>query len=251
MTHARPLDGRSVNGQVRRVALFPQTRLSLVQALASGDAHVRAIAFERVVRVYRTPVIEVLKRQWRLEPADAEDLAHDFFFVALDKEWLGRFDPARGRFRTFLRACIRDFANAEYRRAHAQKRGGFARPVPVEHADLVVDGDDTDAVFDREWARSVLESALQALEGDCREAGRESAYQVFRAYDVDGADLAAPPTYAALAERFALPVTQVANHLHWTRQRFRHAVLDTLRALTASDAEFRGEVRALLGHDVP
>ncbi|MBI3789730.1 MAG: sigma-70 family RNA polymerase sigma factor [Gemmatimonadetes bacterium] len=233
------------------MSLFPSTRLSLVHALASDDAHVRAIAFERVVRIYRTPVIEVVRRQWQLEPADAEDLAHDFFLVALDRDWMQRFDPARGRFRTFLRACVRDFANAEHRRAHALKRGGFARAVPVEDADLAAADADADSTFDHEWARSVLDAALDALEAECRAAGRERAYQVFRAYDVEGADLREPPTYAALAEAFGLPVTQVANHLHWTRQRFRHAVLETLRSLTASDAEFRGEVRALLGHDLP
>jgi hypothetical protein len=46
-----------------------------------------------------------------------------------------------------------------------------------------------------------------------------------------------------------VPVTQVANYLHWARTRFRGHVLATLRALTGSDAEFREEARALLGRD--
>jgi hypothetical protein len=44
-------------------------------------------------------------------------------------------------------------------------------------------------------------------------------------------------------------VTQVANYLHWARGHFRGHVLDTLRALTASDEEFRDEARSLLGRN--
>jgi hypothetical protein len=44
-------------------------------------------------------------------------------------------------------------------------------------------------------------------------------------------------------------VTQVANYLHWARNRFRGHALETLRALTTSDAEFREEARTLLGRD--
>ncbi|HVT40715.1 MAG TPA: hypothetical protein VHE78_16870 [Gemmatimonadaceae bacterium] len=58
------------------MSLSPPTYVSLVHALSSDDADVRAIAFERVVRIYRTPVVRVVQRQWNLEPADAEDLAH-------------------------------------------------------------------------------------------------------------------------------------------------------------------------------
>ena len=65
--------------------------------------------------------------------------------------------------------------------------------------------------------------------------------------DVEGAD--APPRYADLASRFGVPVTQVANYLHWARNRFRGHVLETLRSLTGSEAEFREEARALLGRE--
>jgi hypothetical protein len=46
-----------------------------------------------------------------------------------------------------------------------------------------------------------------------------------------------------------LPVTQVTNHLYWARREFRAAVLLVLREITASEAEFRAEARALLGVD--
>ena len=55
------------------------------------------------------------------------------------------------------------------------------------------------------------------------------------------------PTYAELAGEFALPVTQVTNHLFAVRRDFRRLVLDRLRAATGSEEEFRAEARDLLG----
>jgi hypothetical protein len=48
-----------------------------------------------------------------------------------------------------------------------------------------------------------------------------------------------------------VPVTTVTNHLALARRELRRIVLDTLRELTASDAEFRREARQLLGLDLP
>ncbi len=44
--------------------------------------------------------------------------------------------------------------------------------------------------------------------------------------------------------------TTVTNRLAAMRRRFREIVLEVLRDATASDAEFRNEVRSLLGVDV-
>jgi hypothetical protein len=42
----------------------------------------------------------------------------------------------------------------------------------------------------------------------------------------------------------------VTNHLAWARRAFRRHVLDVLRSLAGSDAEFREDARELLGVDV-
>jgi hypothetical protein len=108
-----------------------------------------------------------------------------------------------------------------------------------------------DALFEREWVRSVLARAVEALRAECEGAMRETTFAVFLAHDIDGADLDTPPSYASLAVRFGIPVTQVTNFLNWARRRFRAHVLATLRSLTTSDAEFREEARTLLGVEIP
>lgn len=222
--------------------------MSLVAGLSSDDPAARARAVELVVRAYRSPVIAVLRHQWSLEVPDAEDLAHDFLAHALERDWLARYDASKGRFRTFLRSCLRAFASTAHERATRQKRGGHLDAVSLDDApELTAGNNDVDELFEREWVRSVMTLALEGLQRECAAAYRDSTYEVFVAHDVKGADLDVPPSYADIARRFALPVTQVANHLHWVRARFRAHVIDTLRALTGSDAEFRDEARALLG----
>jgi hypothetical protein len=43
----------------------------------------------------------------------------------------------------------------------------------------------------------------------------------------------------------------VINHLAWARRRFRSHVLDVVRRLAGSDAEYREDVRDLLGIEAP
>jgi hypothetical protein len=229
------------------MSLFPETRVSQVLALSSDDSSLRSRAVDLVVAAYRGPVIAVLRKQWSLDIDDAEDLAHDFFAHALEREWLARYDREKGRFRTFLRKCLQDFANTRYEASRRLKRGGHLTSVALDDADALSVEADVDRLFAQEWARSVLSMSLDRLRQECDAEDRQRTFEVFVAHDVDGAD--EPPRYADLAKRFDLPGTQVANYLHWARSRFRGHVLDTLRALTASDDEFRDEARALLGRD--
>jgi DNA-directed RNA polymerase specialized sigma24 family protein len=229
------------------VSVFPDTRISIVVALSSDDPSLRTRAVELVVSAYRAPVIAVLRRQWSLDLPDAEDLAHDFLAHALEREWLARYDRTKGRFRTFLRTCLQDFASTAHQAASRLKRGGHIQVLSLDHADTTANDADVDRVFEQEWVRSVMTLSLERLREECAASGRGKTYDVFVAHDIDGAD--DPPRYADLAARFGIPVTQVANYLHWARGHFRGHVLDTLRALTASDEEFRDEARALLGRN--
>ena len=234
-------------GESWRVRSFPETRVSVVSALASEDAATRDRATSAVIAAYRTPVIAVLQRRWELSIDDAEDLAHDFFAQALARDWLSRYELGKGRFRTFLRTCLLAFAATAYESANRQKRGGDFKHLSLDDALSVAVDDDITDTFDQEWTRSVLSLALTALREDCEKHGRESTWKVFEAYEVEGTEIDSRPTYAALAQRLDIPTTQITNYLNWARRRFREHVLSTLRELTASDAEYRDEVRSLLG----
>lgn len=231
---------------------FPDTQYSIIEALGSHAADERVRAIETVAGVYREPIISVLRQRWHLERADAEDLAHDFLVHALDRDWLQRYDRAKGRFRTFLRSCLMAFASTVHEGQTRLKRGGGLPHLSFDPALHSPVGDsEVEQLFEREWVRSVFAQALEALRRECEGAGREVTYRVFVAYDIDGAELDQRPSYAEVARDFDLPPTQVTNYLNWARRRLRAHVLETLRALTTDDAEYREEVRTLLGIDPP
>lgn len=233
---------------------FPATRHSMVEALTSLEPEVRRRAFDTLVRSYWKPVYKYVRLRWHADPQDAEDLTQDFFARAFEKGHLDRYDPAKARFRTFLRVCV-DGAVANARKAGARlKRGGGIVFVPMdfpaaEHEMPAVTGD-TDGpeeLFRREWMRSLFELGLVRLRDECHAQGKETAFGLFQKYDVEREQGIAAPTYAALANAFDVPETQVTNLLAYARRRFRHHVLEVLGELTASDAEFAAEARDILG----
>jgi hypothetical protein len=228
-----------------------------VLAVRSADPEERARAFDALVAAYFRPVNKYLRARWAPSAEDAEDLAQGFFATALEKGYFARFDARRGRFRTYLLTCLDGYAANERRASRRLKRGGGALMVPLEMRGdddevrplEIADGRDLEAYFEREWARSLFGLGVAALRERCRGTPKEIAFILFERYDLDGAEAADRPSYAALAAEYALPVTQVTNHLAWARREFRIAVLDRLREITASEAEFRAEARSLLGVD--
>jgi RNA polymerase sigma factor (sigma-70 family) len=193
--------------------------------------------------------VALLELRWRLNRADAEDLTQDFFAAAFTKEWFARYEPAKGRFRTFLRTCLDRFASDAARARARLKRGGGAAVESLDIADAEMVGapDETDARIHDEWVRGVLGVALDALRAEAEAAGKSIQVDVFVAYDVDDPPDAERPSYRSLAQRFGIPETQVTNYLNWARREYRRHVLDALRALAGNDAEFREDARDLLG----
>ena len=236
---------------------FPETHRSVVLAVRSADQQERARALEAVAAAYWRPVFRHVRARWRVPDEEAEDLAQGFFAAALEKGWLARYEPERGRFRSYVLACVETFVANQRRDARRLKRGGGTTLVPLESEDSdgetrelqLADGSDLEAEFQREWSRGLFALAVQALRQRCAGTGREVAFAVFERYDLEDHDPEPRPRYADLAAEFSLPVTQVTNHLHWARRELRQAVIEKLREITASEEEFRAEARALFGAD--
>jgi RNA polymerase sigma factor (sigma-70 family) len=232
---------------------FPATHLSLVRRARSGDAATRAGAEEALAAVYWTPIYAHVRLTHRQEPADAEDLTQGFFAEALRRDLFARYDPQRARFRTYVRRCVDSYVANALQAERRLKRGGGAAFVSIETAEIEgrltsSSAAEADAIFHREWVRSVLADAVRRLRERYRESGRAGHLALFERYDVaDSED--ARPTYAELAAEHDIPVTQVTNWLAATRRDFRAIVLDTLRDLSGSDDEFRADVRDLLGSE--
>lgn len=236
---------------------FPATRPSVVRDLGSVDPERRAAAYEALARSYWRPVYLYVRLRWRRSVEDAQDLTQEFFTRAFERDYLARYDPAKARFRTFVRTCLDGFLANEEKAASRLKRGGGLTITGVDFArfdaDLAAharsDEPDPERWFHREWVRGLFADAVARLRLHCDQAGHGPAFTLFMRYDVDEPDGGMRPTYAALARETGLSATDVTNQLAWARRAFRDIVLRELRTVCASDEEFRAEARDLLGVD--
>jgi RNA polymerase sigma factor (sigma-70 family) len=238
-------------------ARFPLTRRSVLLAACDADPVVRRQAWETLVESYWRPVYKVLRARWRLPREDAEDLTQEFFATALSKGTFEKYDPAKARFRTYLRTCLDGFAANEHKAARRLKRGGGHEPLSLDfegaeaelHRYGAGEGLDAEEYFHREWVRSLFGLAVEDLRQWCTRSGKEVHFRLFERYDLEGSDAEDRPTYAELAAEHGLPVTQVTNYLAAVRRELRRLVLERLRELTGSEEEFRSEARLVLGVD--
>lgn len=231
---------------------FPTTHVSVVRGAGSEKPEERRRSLEAIVAAYWRPVYKHIRLRWRQTPEDAEDRTQAFFARALEKEFFAGFDPAKGRFRTFLRTCVDRFVANEEKAASRLKRGGDAAVETLDFASAEAEiaaasACPPDEIFDAEWVRSLFALAIETLRSECEAAGKGRHFDLFRRYDLEDAG-EGKVTYDDLAREFSLTPSLVTNHLAWTRREFRRILLETLRQVTASDEEFRLEARLLLNH---
>jgi DNA-directed RNA polymerase specialized sigma24 family protein len=236
---------------------FPVTRLSAIVGTSSSNPEERTRAFEVLVSAYWMPVYKYIRIKWNKPSEDARDLTQGFFAEAIEKNFFGRYDASKARFRTFLRTCLDGFVANENKAAGRIKRGGDATILSLDF-----DGAEEqlriaappaagaiDEYFEKEWARSVFSLTLESFRAQMLDAGKETHLRLFERYVLDADDQAPKTSYKALAAEFNLSTTDVTNYLALARREFRRIVLEKLRELTATDEEFRREARALLGVD--
>jgi len=233
-------------------ASFPTTRRSVIEALGSDDSGQRERAFDTLVAIYWRPLYKYARVTHRRESADAEDATQSFLIAALEKGSLVPYDPAKAGFRTFLRLLFDRFLLNELKAEQRLKRGGGAVHLDFGDAEaeigreLARSGTPED-YFQREWVRSVFALAVERLRASSDEAGRANDFALFEAYDLDESSRL---SYRQLGEIFGISEATVTNRLAAMRRRFRELVLEVLREVTASEREFRTEVRSLLGVNV-
>jgi RNA polymerase sigma factor (sigma-70 family) len=233
---------------------FPVTRHSIIMAAQSGDPAERSRAIETVMAAYWKPMYKYIRMKWGVAAEDAQDFTQEFFTRLLEKEFLGAYDPSKGRLRTFLRICADRLYLNRFRDAHRLKRSGGAAHVPLDFAEAEQElrkataPQSVEEYFEKEWVRSLFSLALERLRARCESSGKAIHFALFERYDLAEED-GPRPSYADLAGEFGLAVTDVTNYLAFSRREFRRAVLDQLREMTASEEEFRREAQALLGVD--
>jgi RNA polymerase sigma factor (sigma-70 family) len=231
---------------------FPATRWSAIRASSELGGGTRKQGFARLVAAYWRPIYVYVRLRHGCADSDARDLTQDFFAECWEQNTLGSFDPARGRFRTFVRTCVDRHVVDQHRRSYAQKRGGEWDHVPIDVAQLERDtalidpalSSDPERLFEAEWTRGLLLQAVAELRASYASQSRDLDLALFDEYELAAGER---PSYAELALYFRVPVTTVTNRLAAVRRALRAKLADNLREITATEEEYRDESYRIFG----
>lgn len=219
---------------------FPSTRWSRI-LLPAGQRDLDGLA-----RAYWRPIRAYLAARLRCREDDADDLAQDAFAWLLRSGLLDKADPARGRFRGFLKKALANFATEQWRREQAQKRGGCVGLTTFDAAGEPIDprSHSPEQALDDAWRRELLETARAELQRELESDGHAVRWALFRDYFLTGGD---EPDHATLAARHGITRTDVSNWLDHGKKRYRALLRRQVTDTVTSEEELQEELRWLFG----
>lgn len=224
---------------------FRTTQWSLLLAAARSDPS----ALESILTQYWGPIYAYIRRCGRSRD-DAADLTQEFIAqVVLDRDLLAHADPARGRFRTLLKAGVRNFLVDQHRRSTARARGPGAPILGSPALDDIEPPADTDPsdAFDRQWAATLLSITLDRVHDDCESCGQSLHWEAFLQAVINPAlGHTHPTSLDALAQELhAGDATHLSSMIQTVRRKFRRALRAAIEETLADPAEADAELSAL------
>jgi RNA polymerase sigma-70 factor (ECF subfamily) len=192
---------------------------------AQGESSPQAEeALEALCRTYWYPLYAYVRsRGYRRE--EAQDLTQEFLSRFVAKHYLERVAPEKGRFRSFLLACMKHFLADEWDKARTLKRGGHIHFLSWDEGvearverDLVL-ALNPEKLFARQWALAVLDTVKTRLQAYYLESGKQELYD--RVYPYLRGD-SGQPSYAETARQ--LDMSEAAVEAAARRMRRRYAL---------------------------
>lgn len=227
-------------------AKFHTTRWSVVLAAQGKSSRSAAESLEALCQQYWPPLFAFVRLRGYAEH-DAQDLTQEFFARLLEKEWLMAADQQRGRFRTFLLTAMKRFLANEWDRKQTQKRGGASKVVNMDTAATISIPDhghvSAEAIFDRQWALTLLDSVMVNLCCEYESTGRTFEFELLKP------SLTAErgtTDYAALAVTLGIQPASVRSSVHRLRQRFRELFRAEVAGTVADPADVETEMQAVI-----
>jgi RNA polymerase sigma factor (sigma-70 family) len=228
--------------------VFATTHWSLVQLAARHDTTRAQVALSELCAAYWYPLYAYVRRQG-VGPHDAQDLTQEFFARLLAGNFLADVSPEKGRFRSFLLACLKHFLANERQRARAAKRGGSVRTISFDETAAEeryrlepADASSADKLFERSWAMTLLDGVLAKLREEFVRGGKERTFDCLRP-TLAGARESQP--YAEIARELGMSEGAVKVAVHRFRHRYRELLRQRIASTVRDAAEVDEEIRHL------
>lgn len=228
-----------------RDAAFPLTRLSLLMRMHGADAGARSEAEDVFWRAYQGPLYAYARCGRKSEAA--KDLVQGYCAWVIETDLLGRFDPARGRLRSWLLMWFQGYIRDEAKRARAAKRGGRVATEGMDRVEVVDPSPSAAAAYDQAWAKALLKRAFARWKAELA-ADRKNPWKLSLAQLIEVDGYGRLPSIETTARMDGVSEARVRHFIEReSKLRLREEITREVRESCASDADARAERDYLLG----
>jgi RNA polymerase sigma factor (sigma-70 family) len=227
---------------------FPPTRWSVVLNAGQGGSADREAALAKLCEAYWFPLYAFLRRQGH-GPEQAEDLTQEFLARLVHRHYLDGLTQEGGKFRSFLLTALKRFLANEWNREHAQKRGGGRALISIDasaearYRREFIDQATPEALFERQWAFTVMDRVLELLQEEYARAGKKELFQLIQGC-LPGAD--GESSYAEAGTALDLKESSVRMAALRLRRRYGQLLRQEIAQTLASPNEIEQEIRHLI-----
>lgn len=216
--------------------------------LAGKGGNGAGAALEQLCETYWLPLYAFARRSG-LGAEESKDMTQEFLSHMLAKGALGKADPEKGRFRTYLLSCMKNLLTSEYRKSARLKRGGGevifsldAKSAEDAYINEPVDGEMTpDNLFDRRWAETLVDRVIERLREEWESAGKP--FEQLKTFLVDPRG---STPIAEVAAELGTTGSALKTSIHRLRRRYGEIFREEVAHTVADESEVEGEIRYLL-----
>jgi DNA-directed RNA polymerase specialized sigma24 family protein len=227
---------------------FATTLWSLVLRAQEGDGSEGGVqAISKLCQVYWYPLYAYVRRSG-YSHHDAEDSTQEFFTRLLSEDFLAGVDRKKGRFRSFLLASLKHFLANEWKRANRIKRGGGKLFLSLDddcaekrYLAETATNLAPDKLFDRRWAITILERALDKLR--VQHAGKTISFEYLKPY-LTSDDM--PLSQAKVAAKIGTSVAAFKMAVIRARRDYRKLLRDEIAETVATPEQVEEEWEYLI-----
>ncbi len=227
---------------------FKTTSWTVVLTAKQEDDLASRDALQSLCESYWPPLYSYVRhRGYSIE--NAKDLTQEFFATLLAKNYLHDVEPAKGRFRSFLLVALNHFLANEHDRNQTLKRGGGQIRLSLDVLEAerrYIQGPrhtlSAEAIFDAEWARTIIQLALTRLEAEYGDQGKSRLFDTLRSC-LSGAR--SDRSYQELADTLGITVGAVKVAVHRLRKRYGILLRDEVAKTLERPENIEQELRYL------
>ena len=225
----------------------------MIARVGDVDDGKRAAALEELCQIYWPPIFTFIRSKGATR-SEAEDLTQGFFAEFLARENFDKPRSGRGKLRTFLLTSVSNFMVSDWRSRNCLKRGGDVEIISLDGSPIEQDAPGVcllepsdeltpEALFDRQWAMTLLAEVLKSLRARYAEKNQEVLFERLKHAIEPGAD---NDSYATTAVELGMTESAVKVAAYRMRKRYATLLRKTIADTLIEGQDVEEELRALM-----